>query len=155
MSKTEQQNVKKNINVNAQYVKDLSFESPNSPASLTFKDKPKVDFSLDIEARAFEENVFEVVLSITAKATIEEKNVFVIDLKYAAVFSLQNISEEEKEFVLLVTCPNIIFPYARRILSDTTRDGGFQPLMLDPVDFTSLFMQRKMQQENLEAESVN
>lgn len=132
------------VAINGQYVKDLSFENPNAPMSLTQqKSAPKIEVNLNLEAKAMPENVFEVTLQITAKATSDESNLFVVELAYAGLFTLTNIPEDQKELVLLIHCPSILFPFARRVLSDATRDGGFQPLMLDPIDFAALYQQRK------------
>ena len=132
------------VAINGQYVKDLSFENPNAPFSLTpQKEAPKIEVNLNLEARALPDNVYEVSIQITAKASALENSVFVAELSYAGLFTLANIPEDQKELLLLIHCPNILFPFARRILADITRDGGFQPLMLDPIDFATLYQQRK------------
>jgi preprotein translocase subunit SecB len=133
------------VAMNGQYVKDLSFENPNAPMSLTQqKSAPKIEIALNLEAQAMPENVYEIVIKITATATAEDSNLFVMELSYAGLFTLNNIPEDQKELVLLIHCPSLLFPFARRIIADTTRDGGFQPLMLDPIDFASLYQQRKV-----------
>jgi preprotein translocase subunit SecB len=132
------------VAINGQYVKDLSFENPNAPLSLTQqKSAPKIEVNLNLEAKSMPDNVYEVTLQITAKATAEESSLFVVELAYAGLFTLLNIPDDQKELVLLIHCPSILFPFARRVLSDATRDGGFQPLMLDPIDFSALYQQRK------------
>lgn len=132
------------IVINTQYIKDLSFENPYAPASLIApKSKPNIDLSIDIKAQALQEKTFEVILHITAKAKTDEKPLFIIDLSYAGVFTLNSIEEKDKEPVLLVYCPNMLFPFARRIIADVTRDGGFPPLMIDPVDFFALYQKRQ------------
>ena len=132
------------VAINGQYVKDLSFENPNAPMSLTQqKSAPKIEVNLNLEAKAMPENVYEVTLQITAKATSEESSLFVVELSYAGLFTLTNIPDDQRELVLLIHCPSILFPFARRVLSDATRDGGFQPLMLDPIDFSALYQQRR------------
>lgn len=132
--------IKRNIAINAQYVKDFSFESPNAPMSLTSKESPHIDLGVDVQVSRLQENVFEVGLVVRAEAKAKEGTVFLAELTYAGVFTV-DVSEEERDGVLLVYCPNILFPYARRIISDVTRDGGFPPLMLDPVDFTRIYQQ--------------
>ncbi len=135
------------VAISGQYVKDLSFENPNAPMSLAVqKEAPKIDISLNIEAKGLKEDTYEVALQITAKATSEEKPLFVIELSYAGVFTLTNVNAEQKELVLLIHCPTILFPFARRVLADASRDGGFQPLMLEPIDFATLYQQRKAQE---------
>ncbi len=132
--------------ISAQYIKDLSFESPRSPYSLITQEQPSIDISLDINAQTIHEGTFEVVLSIRADATSKDEPVFIIDLHYAGLFSIENEDQiADKEIALLVHCPNILFPYARRIISDTVRDGGYPPLMLAPIDFMGLYQQKKNQ----------
>ena len=128
------------ISVNAQYIKDLSFENPSSPKSLALSGRPHIELSLDLNiSRLPEENFFEVELNIDAKASSEELTLFIIDLKYAGVFNLINIPEEQQQHLLAIHCPSIIFPFARKIIADVTQDGGFQPLMIDPIDFAALY----------------
>ncbi|MCE3231864.1 MAG: secB [Rickettsiaceae bacterium] len=129
--------------INAQYVKDLSFENPGAPENLVGKgDAPKIDVSVDIQVKALAEKAFEVVLVISAGAKLQDKSLFLAELSYGGVFTV-DVPEEEKEPVLMIYCPGMLFPYARRVLSDAVRDGGFPPLMLDPIDFASLFHQHK------------
>ena len=137
------------VAISGQYVKDLSFENPNAPASLApQKETPKIDISLNLEAKGFKDDVYEVTLQVTAKASAEGNVLFVAELAYSGLFTLSNVSDEQKELVLLIHCPTILFPFARRVLADTTRDGGFQPLMLEPIDFAALYQQRKTQAAN-------
>jgi len=139
-------NQARNIVINAQYVKDLSFENPNAPQSLIGKGKqPKIDISVDIQVKALEEKTFEVTLVLNANAKTDDKQMFITELSYAGVFTV-DVPENERQPLLMVYCPSILFPFARRIISDATRDGGFPPLMLDPIDFGSLFAQHKAQQ---------
>ena len=133
------------IAVNAQYIKDLSFENPRSPKSLIVtKTPPKIDIGFNLNVDRFEkDNMYEVAFSITAKASHEGQPLFVVELVYAGLFTMKNLKETEIEPALLVYCPNILFPYARRIVSDTVRDGGFPPLMLEPIDFAKLYIERQ------------
>ena len=135
------------IAVNAQYIKDFSFENPGAPGSLASMDKsPQIDLALDLNIQKLpEEDYYEVEISISAKALSNQKTLFVVDLKYAGVFNLINIPEEQIQMLLAVHCPSIIFPYARKIIADATQDGGFQPLMIDPVDFGVLYSKKMMQ----------
>jgi len=144
--KNNELNANSQIVINAQYVKDLSFESPAAPFSLTsLKDQPKVELNLDVQSGKIQENNYEVVIEIKAKVSTEDKDVFLIDLKYGALFTLTNIPEEHLEGILFVHCPSIMFPFARRIVADVTRDGGFQPLMIDPIDFMAFYNSKKEQ----------
>jgi preprotein translocase subunit SecB len=137
---------RRQVIINAQYVKDLSFENPGAPENLVGKgDAPKIDVSVDIQVRALEEKIFEVALIVSAGAKIQDKTLFLAELSYGGVFTV-DVPESEKEAVLMIYCPGMLFPFARRILSDATRDGGFPPLMLDPIDFAALFQQHKLHQ---------
>lgn len=137
------------IALNAQYAKDISFESPASPLDFANLKTPiKVEIpTLDVKVQDLGEDTFEVSLKITAKAAVEEKTVYIVELEYAGAFVIKNIEKDEhREQILLIYCPNMLFPFARRIIADLTRDGGYQPLMLNPLDFASLYMQQKKQQ---------
>lgn len=138
------------ISVSAQYIKDFSFENPGAPRSLAKSDKnPKIDLALDLNVNGLpEEGFYEVEIVINAKANDENNTLFIIDLKYGGVFHLLNIPEEHKEMVLAVHCPAIIFPYVRKIISDVTSDGGFQPLMIDPIDFGVLYSKKLVERGN-------
>jgi preprotein translocase subunit SecB len=130
--------------VNTQYVKDFSFENPNSPKSLLpSNERPGIDIHIDMKAQRLQEEVFELALTITAKASRKEEVVFMVDLTYAGVFTIQGVKEEELSSVLMVDAPTILFPFARRIVADVTRDGGFPPLMLEPIDFQGLYIQQR------------
>lgn len=137
------------IAVNAQYIKDLSFENPGAPSSLVGIKNPQIDLSLDLNiAKLPEENYFEVEISIEAKASNESQTLFRVDLKYAGVFNLINIQAEQQEPLLAIHCPAMIFPYARKIIADVTQDGGFQPLMIDPIDFGVLYHKKLSENQN-------
>lgn len=129
--------------VNVQYIKDLSFENPGAPSSLVGNNEtPKIDVSVDVQIQKLANNSFEVALVVAANANVKEKKLFLVELTYAGIFSI-NVPDEELEPVLMIYCPNILFPYARRVISDSVRDGGFPPLMLDPIDFAILYQQHK------------
>ena len=136
------------VMINGQYVKDLSFESPSSPASFVpQKEAPQISVALNLEVKEIQNSVYEVIMHISATAKAEEITIFIAEVSYAGLFTLKNIAEEQKEAFLLVHCPTILFPFARRVLADVTRDGGFQPLMIDPVDFAHLYHQRKLNED--------
>ena len=137
------------ISVNAQYIKDLSFENPSAPRSLAFSARPQIELSLDLNiSRLPEENFFEVELNIEAKANSEDQTLFIVDLKYAGVFNLINIPEEQQQPLLAIHCPSMIFTFARKIIADVTQDGGFQPLMIDPIDFAALYHKKLAENQN-------
>jgi preprotein translocase subunit SecB len=132
------------IAINNQYIKDLSFESPKTPYIFTEKSlTPKVNVSIDINATKLQKDVFEVELRVNANAQKDETAVFLIELVYAGIFTIKGVEESLTEEILLIQCPSLIFPFARRIIYDTTRDAGFPPLMLNPIDFGEMYRQKK------------
>jgi preprotein translocase subunit SecB len=130
------------LSLMAQYVKDLSFENPNAPNSFQEKESPKIDVSIDVRARRVGDEHYEVELKFAVKASHSETTAFVAELLYGGLFGIRNVPEEHLEALCLIECPRLLFPFARRILADATRDGGFPPLMLDPIDFVALYQQR-------------
>jgi preprotein translocase subunit SecB len=132
--------------VNAQYVKDLSFENPNAPNSLALRQAPQIAVNVDVKARPLAENAFEVLLVIGAEAKHDNQIAFVVELTYGGVFTLSGIAEEHVRPILLIECPRLLFPFARAILAEATRDGGFPPLSLQPIDFAQLYRQQLAQQ---------
>jgi len=128
------------VSILTQYVKDLSFENPNAPASLQWNEQPRIEVNVAVNAKQGGDNVYEVELKISAKAMAGDNVAFVIGLLYGALFGLANVPDEALEPFLIIEAPRIIFPFARRIVADSVRDGGFPPLMLDPIDFASLYM---------------
>lgn len=138
------------VGVISQYVKDLSFENPNAPAVFQWQGQPNIDVQFNIGANAVGEDVHEVVLKIDVRATSADKVAFQVELAYAALFGLRNVPEDQLQPFLLAEAPRIIFPFARRVLADAVRDGGFPPLMLEPIDFASLYMQQAAAQMSAE-----
>lgn len=130
------------IGILSQYVKDLSFENPTSPAIYQNQTAPRLDVQFNIGATQVGDDVHEVVLKIDARSDAGDQVAFVVELAYAALFALQNIPADQVQPFLLGEAPRILFPFARRILADTVRDGGFAPLMLDPIDFNALYFQQ-------------
>jgi preprotein translocase subunit SecB len=134
------------LRVLTQYVKDFSFENPNVPQSLGPTDEqPNIAVRVDVGVKRMSETDFEVALKIGADAKASDKTMFLVELDYAGLFRLVNVPEENLEAVLVIECPRQIFPFARRIIADITRDGGFPPLMIDPIDFVGLYQQRSQQ----------
>jgi preprotein translocase subunit SecB len=130
----------------AQYVRDLSFENPRAPESLRVEAKPAIDLGVEMNAQGRADGLFEVELKLSIKATTESTPVFAVELVYGGLFALANIQEQDIEPLLLIECPRYLFPYAREIISRATADGGFYPpFMLDPIDFASIYAQRKQQ----------
>lgn len=131
------------FHVTGQYVKDLSFENPRAPQSLIAGDeKPKIEVNIDLNASKLRDDLFEVVLKVSAKALSKDEPLFLTDLEYAGLFTLQNIPEDRLQQILFVDCPFILFPFARRVISDVSRDGGFPPLQLEPIDFFAMYKKR-------------
>jgi preprotein translocase subunit SecB len=125
--------------INAQYIKDLSFENPRAPQSLNQPSAPpEVAINVDIKARNLRPEVFEVVLTINVDARAVQEPVFLVELAYAAVVTVRNVPEASLPRLILVETPRLIFPFARAIIADATRDGGFPPLMINPIDFAEL-----------------
>ena len=126
----------------SQYVKDLSFENPNAPAIYQNPAAPAIDVQFNIGTAQVGEEVHEVMLKIDVKAEAEGQTAFIVDLTYAGLFGLRNIPEEHVQPFLLGEAPRLLFPFARRVLADAVRDGGFPPLMLEPIDFAQLYLQQ-------------
>jgi len=130
--------------VNAQYIKDLSFENPRAPHSLLQqKEPPEVQLGVDVKAQALGQDVFEVVLSISAKANAGGDVVFVTELAYAAVVTIRNTPQELVPTLLLVETPRLLFPFARTVIANATREGGFPPLLIHPIDFADLLRRQQ------------
>lgn len=134
------------LSIAAQYVKDQSFENPGAPGSLTRGAKaPAINVGIDVQVRRGVEPNYEVELKISVQAKQEEATVFLAELLYGGIFQLINIPVDSLQPVLLIECPRLLFPFARRIIADMTRDGGYAPLMLDNIDFAQLYLQRMSQ----------
>ena len=132
------------IRVLAQYVKDLSFENPN-PLSAGTGQAPSIDLGIDVKADAHpgQQNAFEVSLRLSAQAKREDTVVFIAELVYSGLFELHTDNQSEVEPILLIECPRLLFPFARRLMAEVTREGGYPPLLIDPVDFIGLYRQQK------------
>ena len=131
------------LNVRAQYVKDLSFESPGAPNSLRGRDKaPGIAINVNVNANPLSESQFDVNLTLNAKASFDKEVLFNVELVYGGVFSISGFPQEHMLPILFIECPRLLFPFARQIIADATRNGGFPPLMLDPIDFAQMFQQK-------------
>jgi preprotein translocase subunit SecB len=141
MSSATDSQAQPNFTVKGQYIKDLSFENPNAPQSLMASaSAPNIDVSVDLKATRLQEHIYETTLHLSARASAEGSALFLVDLVYAGIFELKNIPAERVEGLLMVECPFVLFPFARRVIADVSRDGGFPPLMLDPIDFHALYL---------------
>ena len=132
------------LSVLGQYVKDLSFENPNAPRSLTQGVQPQISVSVNVNPMT--ETDVEVVLQLDGKAEAAGSVMFNIELVFGGVFRIQNVPQENVHPLLMIECPRLLFPFAREIVATAVRNGGFPPLLLDPIDFVSLYQQRMAQQ---------
>ena len=144
------------IRVLGQYVKDLSFENPAPLASNSGQNAPAIELGIDVKANPQGENtnVFEVDLRLSAQAKREESVVFIAELVYSGLFELSSAQQEEVEPLLLVECPRLLFPFARRIMAEITREGGFPPLLIDPIDFVGLWRAQRAQAQQQQDEGM-
>jgi preprotein translocase subunit SecB len=139
------------FNVVSQYVKDLSFENPGAPKSLRTRTQPPgININVNVNANPIADKEFDVVLTINAKAEVEKTVVFNAELVYGGVFRIDGFPQEHMLPLLFIECPRLLFPFARQIIADITRQGGFPPLMIDPIDFAQMF-QRRMAEEQARA----
>lgn len=146
MTEAAEQNTQPLFNMEKLYVKDISLEIPNAPQIFLERDNPQIDVQLHTQAVIVEEGVFEVIVTATVTAKTGEKVMFLIEAKQAGIFSVRNFPDQEMEPILAVMCPNILFPYLREVVSDISVRGGFAPVLLNPINFDSLYIQQKQQQ---------
>lgn len=136
------------------YVKDVSFETPNSPEVFTYKWDPKVEFNLSSNAQSLQENLFEVTVTTTITVTIEDKTAYLVEVCQAGIFAMVNFEEDELGPLLGSYCPNVLFPYAREAVSDLVTKGGFPPMLLAPINFDALYAQHLHQMQEQEADAT-
>ena len=141
--------------VNAQYIKDFSFENPRAPQILGMLNQaPQVQVRVNVGARQIGEKFYEVVLDINSEAKIEAETAFVVELSYAGLFTVSGLPPDQLRPVLLIEGPRLLFPFAREIIATATRHGGFPPLLISPVDFVALYRQQPAQPETAAAPPV-
>lgn len=134
------------LNVLVQYLRDLSFENPRAPASLSQQgDAPNIAIQVNVNAQKHSDTDFEVSLLIEGSAGEGANTLFKFELDYGGVFSLTNIPEEDLQPIVLIECPRLLFPFARQIIAEAVRNGGFPPLYIDPIDFVALYQQQMEQ----------
>jgi preprotein translocase subunit SecB len=139
----------------AQYVKDLSFENPRSPASLfNLREAPHMEVNINLGAQRIEEHIVELTIQVGVRATSENHTVFLADLTYAGLLEMHNIPAEQADRVVFINGAQLIYPFARRVIADVTRDGGFPPLQLEPLDFVAMFNNRGTRQSQPVANPV-
>jgi preprotein translocase subunit SecB len=138
------------------YTKDISFETPNAPKVFTLKWEPSLDLNLGTHVESLENSMYEVVLTITVTVKIADSAAYLVEVKQAGIFSISGFSEQEMGPMLGSFCPNVLFPYAREVVSDLVNKGGFPQLILAPVNFDALYMQHLQQsQQTPEAKTLN
>jgi preprotein translocase subunit SecB len=140
--------------INAQYLRDLSFENPRAPESLLQQSAaPEVGIDVDVKARQIGETSFEVVLVLKVEARVAGEVAFLVELEYGGVVTIQNVNPDIMAALILIETPRLLFPFARSIVADATREGGFPPLLINPIDFTEL-QRRKAAEAEAAAEAV-
>ncbi|MEO5805361.1 protein-export chaperone SecB [Devosia sp.] len=143
------------MNMVGQYTRDLSFENPDAPGSIMLGGtQPAFNVSINVGVRKQSEEIYAVELTLIAKATRETKILFNVELIYGGVFRLQNIPEAQLTQLLMIECPRLIFPFARQVLANVTQQGGFPPLMMEPVDFAAIYRQNLAQLAAQQAEAA-
>lgn len=137
------------------YVKDLSLEVPGAPQIFLEREAPQVNVQLRTEAQNIDEGVYEVVLTVTVSASIgEDRTLFLVEVAQGGIFQIRNVPETDLEPVMMIGCPNILFPYAREAVSDAVTRAGFQPVLLSPVNFETLYQSQRQQAVQQEAGDV-
>ena len=136
------------------YVKDLSVEVPNAPAIFLEREAPQVEVLLNTQGANLGDGAYEVVLTVTVTAKVGEKTVFLVEVGQAGIFRIVNVPDEQVEPLIAVACPNLLFPYAREAVSDATTRAGFAPIVLQPVNFEAMYMDRLQQEEQQGAREV-
>jgi len=139
--------------VNAQYIKDLSFELPNAPDILRrLNQQPQIQVNVNVQARHLGGDAYEVSLSLSADAKLGEEALFIVELVYAGVFTAQGVGEEALRPLLLIEAPRLLFPFARAVISSLTREGGLPQMLIQPIDFADLY--RRQSQEGQKSAAV-
>ena len=136
------------------YIKDASLEVPNAPHVFLQQEAPQVGIELSNAGRAIGDGVFEVEITVTVTSKAEENVVFLVEVDQAGIFQIRNVPNENIEAILGITCPNILFPYAREAVSDLVTRAGFPAVLLNPINFEALFAQQKQQQMQQQAEQA-
>ncbi len=145
---TEQAAAENQFSIQKLYIKDISFESPDTPDVFTFKNwEPQIELNLNNSNKKVNEGVYEVVMSVTATVKNNDKTAFLVEVQQAGIFNISGFNEQDVKYILGAQCMNILFPYAREVVSDLTNRGGFPPLLLSPVNFDALYAQAMQQQE--------
>lgn len=137
-----------------QYVKDLSVESPNAPASFQWQDQPDIDVQFNIASEAVNEEIHEVELKVNATARCDQGAIYGVELSYCGLIGMRNMPDDQAHAFLYAEAPRFLFPFARRVIADAVRDAGFAPLMLEPIDFQGLYLQQLQQRAEEQQEGA-
>jgi preprotein translocase subunit SecB len=143
----QQSNNQPGFGIEKIYVKDLSLEIPNAPQVFTQREAPQLSVELSNATSQLDEGVFETVITVTVTSKIGEKTAFLVEVAQAGIFQIRNIPQENLDMILGVTCPNILFPYARETVSDLVTRAGFPPVLLNPINFEALYAQQRQKAE--------
>lgn len=150
----DEQSPETHFSIQKIYVKDVSFESPGTPKSFSFdKWEPKIDLNFNSANTSIDDDVYEVVLTVTATVKQKEKTAFLVEVQQAGIFAVVGFNENDRKYLLGSQCMNILFPYAREAISDLTTRGGFPPLLLSPVNFDAIYQQHMQQLTDTEQNS--
>ena len=137
------------------YIKDISFETPNSPQIFMEQWKPKLELEISNDIKQLNDELFEIVLNLTATVKIEEKTAFLVEVHQAGLFVIQGFPNDRMSYMLNAYCPNVLFPFARETAANLVIKGGFQPLWLSPINFDALYAQQLEKQKNKPTDTVN
>lgn len=140
------------VQILGQYVKDLSFENPGAPTNMG--NRPQIEMGVDLQSRGVDQDRYEVILKLRITAKAEDRPMFLLELQYAGLFSIVNAPPEIIQQFTLIEAPHILFPFARRIVADVTRDGGMPPLMIEPIDFAGLYRARQMEAQRQQPQAI-
>ncbi len=152
----KQKKAERQLVVHAQYIKDLSFENPNAPKVL-IEDlgQPDVEINVSVAAKLIGDNQYEVLLNLGAKAVADKTPMFLVDLTYAGLVSPQGVTDDDINPLIMIEGPRLLFPFARALISNATRDGGFMPLNIQPVDFVAVYQHSLEEQSAASEKSAN
>jgi preprotein translocase subunit SecB len=151
---SEQANEQPVFSIEKLYVKDLSLEIPHAPQIFLERDAPQVDVQLQTNGKSVQDGIYDVVLTVTVTAKLGDRTVFLVEVAQAGIFQIRNVPEADVEPILGIACPNILFPYAREVVSDAVSRAGFPPVVLNPMNFEALYQQRQQQNAAEAAGSV-
>ncbi len=144
---SEQNAQDRNFAIQKVYVRNISFESPNTPELFTADFKPQLNVDLNVESSTLEENIYHVMIRVTVTTKVDDKTAFLCEVEQAGIFSISGFTEQEMHYILAAQCPNALFPYAREAVSDLVMKGGFPQLLLEPVNFDVMYANQLQQQQ--------